>query len=256
MRTTSIINLKGGTGKTVTTVNLAWELAALGKRVLVIDADPQHNASTFFLGTYSPDQTTGELISNGVTDWEEFVTAVPGSERIDIIPSDMSLITADIAAIGSDGVSTYHIRELCKTLESAGAYDYVLIDCPPSFTAASVSSIVASDDVVIPIKIDAFAIGGLSELYDQINGLRAANQRIRIAGALITMWASSSVCTQGREMLNGSGVPLFNSVIRRTCTVDESTFVREALSQYNPRCTAAQDYRKFALEYIGGNENG
>lgn len=253
MRTTSIINLKGGTGKTVTAVNLAYLLNAAGRRVLLIDADPQHNSSDFFLGQYDADGcTTGDLIRDGAGYWENFVTRT-AYEDLDIIPSDLSLISCDVASIARGGSQLERLRDFTEVLAADDAYDYCLIDCPPSFTAASVASIMASDDVVIPIKIDAFSLGGLAELNGQIAGLRMAKPDIRIAGALVTMWNASSVCVQGRKRLESYGVPLYKTNIRRAVAVDETTFSHLPLELYKPKSTAACDYRAFASEYVGGD---
>ena len=173
MKTISIVNLKGGVGKTVTTVNMAAILAEdYGKKVLVIDADPQANASHFY--GIGEDANTIACIMDGLADDPYDCIYCTAHEGVDIVPSDISLITADIASVRK-GVGAGRLRDFldvidedARTSGEATVYDVVLIDCPPSFTAASVAAIAASDDVIIPVKVDAFSVSGIRELLTQI----------------------------------------------------------------------------------------
>lgn len=251
MTTVSIINLKGGTGKTVTACNMAAILAGeRGKRVLVIDADPQHNATDFF--GVDADQcggTTAGILDGFGDRWDDFVT-ITSWPRLDIIPSDISLINCDIAAVSSKLSGNGLLRGFLEAVAEDDEYDYCIIDCPPSFTAASVSAIVASDVVVIPVKVDAFALGGIAELAAQIAALRKVQPRVRIGGALVTMWHNAEVVRQGEELLRRSGIPVYKTVIRRTDKVDESTFARQPAHSYSKRCSAGQDYLRFVEEFL------
>ena len=176
MKVISIVNLKGGVGKTVTTVNFAAELAARGKLVLVLDADPQANATKFY-GLKGEDCNTLAGRMSGYADCvDEFIyeTSTPG---INCIPSEISLIEADIASVQT-GAGSNMLKGFLDAVDEENAFavaagdlprcDYCIIDCPPSFTAASVAAIAASDEIIIPIKIDSFAIDGMSELLAQI----------------------------------------------------------------------------------------
>ncbi len=128
----------------------------------------------------------------------------------------------------------------------------VLIDCPPSFTAASVAAIAASDDVIIPVKVDAFSVSGMRELLTQISGVRGICPGIRTAGILVTMWHNSPAVVQGEALLRDSGVPVFRTVIRRSDKVDESTFARQPLNEYSRYSSAGRDYRALVAEYLEG----
>lgn len=262
MRTIAIINLKGGVGKTTTAVNVATILAERhGKKVLVIDADPQANTTQFFGLKGENCHTIAEILDGMSCDVEDCIyeTRVPG---VYLIPSCIDLIECDIASVrGSDSCGIRRIREVCAYIheenffnELAGAnevIDYAIIDCPPSFTAASVASIYASDDVIIPVKIDAYALGGMAQLMAQIANVQNIQPGIRIAGILVTMWHDSPAVVQGEELLRKAGLPVFRQHIRISDKVDESTFALQSLEAYSPRSAAGVDYRRFVAEYLG-----
>lgn len=270
MRTISIINLKGGTAKTTTAINMAAILADMGKAVLAIDADPQANLTQFY-GFRDPEKTVGNTLAElmnacesiGRSDLaEDYVlhTPFPG---IDLVPASISLINADIASIKRGG-NVRAIQDLLDNLnedawiengvpeESCSAYDFVLIDCPPSFTAASVAAIYASDDVIIPVEADLFSITGLTTLIAQINSVRRIQPRVRVAGALITKWHNTPACVQGEAALRASAVPVFTQTIRRSDKVTESIFASQSLQTYSPQSAAGRDYRAFVDEYLEG----
>lgn len=268
MRTISIINLKGGVGKTTTVINMAAILADMGKTVLSIDADPQCNLSQFY-GFRDPDKLCENNLatllnrfeSPGRSDYaDDYVlkTPFPG---ISLVPASVELVNADIASIKRGG-NVKAILDLIDSLNEdawidqgvpengASAYDFVLIDCPPSFTAASVAAIYASDDIIIPLEADYFSIAGMAGLIAQINGVRRIQPRVRIAGALITKWHNTPACIQGECALRASSVPIFTQTIRRSDKVTESIFAFQALQTYSPQSAAGRDYRAFVAEYL------
>nr|DAL91762.1 MAG TPA: ParA [Caudoviricetes sp.] len=251
MKVISIMNLKGGVGKTITAINMAAILAAShNKRVLVIDADPQANASRFF-GAENATCGLSSLFCGFGGVWDEVVwqTQLSG---VDIVPADMSLVEIDIATAASADASVKTIPDFIAAVRDDDGYDFVIIDCPPGFTAVSVSAIAASDDIIIPAKVDAFAISGITELKTQIAAVQQLRDNIRIAGVLITLWRPLPVIMQGESYLRSSGLPVFETYIRRTdAKVDESTFTLQPLSEYSPFCNAARDYRAFVEEYLG-----
>ena len=264
MKTISIVNLKGGVGKTVTTVNVAAILASsYDKKVLVIDADPQANTTQFY-GLVGKDCNTLASILSGYVDNYTDAIYKTNNNKITCVPADIDLIEADIASVTADGGSIRVLSDFLDAIicdEEAEAefpeefvcdpYDYCLIDCPPSFTAASIAAIAASNEVIIPIKIDAFAIDGMRELKKQIDGVKQIRPDIRIAGVLVTMWHNVAAVVQGEELLRKSGLPVFQQHIRRSDKVDESTFARQPLDEYSKTCAAAIDYRLFVQEYLG-----
>lgn len=259
MKVISIINLKGGVGKTVTAVNMAAILAGEhGKRVLVIDADPQANATRFF-GLNGDDCNTIAGIMNGDADYPYDFIYETKLEGVSCIPSEISLIEADIASV-KEGGSVKRLRGFCEAIEEDNQYlakngeapefDFTIIDCPPSFTAASVAAIAASDEIIIPVKIDAFALDGMAELVKQVEGVKQIRPQIRIAGALITMWHNCPAVIEGEALLRKTGLPVFRQNIRRSDKVDESTFMRQPLEEYSRQSAAGRDYRAFVAEYL------
>lgn len=252
MKVISIINLKGGVGKTVTTVNMAGILASeYNKRVLVIDADPQANASRFLQQGAEYDCGLSFMLEGKINCWDECVseTNIPG---VDIASADLSLLNVDVAAAKENSGVVKRMGDFIDNIREDEAYDYVLIDCPPGFTGVSIAGIAASDDVIIPAKIDAFAMDGIAELTAQIDAVRRAKKSIRLAGILITMWHNVPAVAQGEQYLRSTNLPVFETYIRRSDKVDESTFTRQHLSQYSRYCAAARDYRDFVDEYLDG----
>ena len=250
MRVVSIANFKGGTAKTVTACNLAAILAAEhGKRVLLIDADPQHNSSDFYGGGYDfPCTLTDVLEGTAEPYWPDTVSAT-GREGLDLLPADMGLLRLDLAALADgDGQARRRMADFMDTLREDAAYDFVIFDCPPSFTAASVAALTQSDDVIVPTRVDAFSRAGAGELIAQLRGLG------RSTGAnflmLVTMASRSNLSRQGSEALRATGLWVFPTEVRDCTKVGESTYARQPLIEYAPRCNAAMDYRAVTGEYM------
>lgn len=252
MKVISIANFKGGTGKTVTTVNMAAVLADLGRRVLVIDADPQHNTTDFFGA--EADGVTLSHVLNGQAEayWPDILTPT-GREGICILPADMDLLTLDLASMrqgGADAVG--RMRDLIGVLREDDAFDFVLIDCPPSFTAASVAALSVSDGVIIPTRVDRFSQAGVGELVEQIRQLLQVEPREMEWKILITMADGTNLHRQGAELLRKSFPEgsVFEHAIRATTKVGEASFARKPVTEYAPRSTAAWDYRELVNEYL------
>lgn len=254
IRTTAILNLKGGVAKTTTVINMAATLARDYKaRVLLIDADPQCNTTEFFGITEG-----GDTLSHILRDAPNYES--PGAmaaisiqptkhEGIDIIPADDTLMDLDLSAVSQGTISTNALRYLVEAV--ADRYDYVLIDCPPAFNAASAAALVAADDVVIPIKLDAFSLRGMSNLMRQIRNMKRINPRLKLAGVLPTMWYNDPLIVSSEKQLRDAGLKLFQH-IRRSDMVDKMTFRQEPLAICSPNSGAGVDYRRFVKEYVGG----
>lgn len=253
MKTISILNLKGGVGKTVTAVNMAHILAAEHRqRVLLVDCDSQCNATEFF--GLRPDEHSVTLDNILLGEAEPYYgenvcsTDYPG---LDMIAASDGLMDLDMSQIAAQRVHGRVLAELCDAIREDDAYDYVIFDCPPAFNAASATALVASDEVIVPIKLDAFSVRGLVNVARQIENIKRLNRQIRIAGALITMWRNVPVVLEAEGSLRDSGVlPVFQTVIRRTDKVDEMTFERKPITIYSPRSNAGYDYRAFVQEYL------
>ena len=254
-RVTAILNLKGGVAKTTTAINLAAILAKEhGGKVCVIDGDSQCNTTEFFGG----DPTSGNLASV-LRNAEHFDE--PGSyaaafiqptvyENIHILPGDETLMDMDLSKVEQGTVNSNVLRYLVEEIKDK--YTHILIDCPPAFNAASAAALVAADDVIIPIKLDAFSLRGMGNLMRQIKNMRKINPRLSIAGLLPTMWYVDDQIQEAEATLKAAGLNVYHH-IRHSKKVDGMTFQQEPLLISSPRSAAGIDYRKFVAEYVGGN---
>ena len=258
IRTTAILNLKGGVAKTTTAINLAAILARdHGKRVLITDADSQCNTTEF----YGADPASGNLaeVLRSAGFYEDpgaYVASRIQSTKYDnvsILPGDDSLMDLDLSKVEQGTVCSNVLRYLVEEVKDR--YDYHLIDCPPAFNAASAAALIAADDVIIPIKLDAFSLRGMANLMRQIRNMKRINPRLRLAGYLPTMWYKDAQIQAAEEQLRKDGLPIFHH-IRRSDKVDDMTFQQEPLLISSPNSAAGVDYRRFVKEYLGGMENG
>lgn len=258
MRTIAVMNLKGGVGKTTTVVNVAAILAKDYKqRVLVVDADSQANLTEFF-GADDGDPGLADLLREaelGTTDVVENYVHKSNFEGVDLIPGGDSLMDLDLTKVAMGTVQTSVLRDVRAYLEENGTYDWCLIDCPPAFNAAAAAALVAADEVIIPIKLDAFSLRGMANLLQQVKTMQHINPKLRLLGCLPTMWYPSERNLEAERELRSSGLPVFPPV-RRTDKVDEMTYAQEPLLVSSPRSAAGVDYRKFVRMLMGGEGNG
>ena len=260
MRTTAILNLKGGVGKTATTVNMAAILAAdYGKSVLVVDADSQANTTEFFGGKAPNACSFADLLRR-----DELRPPLRGAiggtvyEGVNLLAADDSLMDLDRSAVKSNTADVTCLRRYLTEAVETGIYDYVLIDCPPAFNAACAAALLAADDVIIPIKLDAFSLRGMANLMRQIQNMRAINGKLKLAGLLPTMVYKSEKISAALETLRASKLFVFPA-IRKTNKVDDMTFAQRPLIESSPKSAACIDYRRFVGAYIaqeGGKDRG
>ena len=254
MRIIAIMNNKGGVGKTVTAINLADILSRdYGKRVVLVDCDGQANLTRFYLPEFDGETnttTSDVLLGTSEPVWSDNLT--PLRAGLDLLPADSSLYELDRRAI-QDGVgSPERLVWFARAAQEDAEADFMIFDCPPGFTLASVGALMAADEVVIPMMVDGFGFSGMADLTQQLASLRRTQYKARIAGVLVTQWHNSPVVTQGESFLRQMGrVPVFHTVIRRTDKVVESTLDRMPVTQYSRQSAAARDYRSWVAEYLG-----
>lgn len=255
MKTIAIVNLKGGVGKTTTTLNMGALLAAEhAQRVLLIDADSQYNLSMHMRA-----DRTGATLSTlfeGESYYENLVQETY-LRNVDIIPASLGLMEYDLSMLTGGKVNQFAIRDLCAALSEDEAYDYVLIDCPPSFSAACAASIAAADEVIIPTTVGAYEQEGVKNLLRQIDGMRRLNPALRVAGVLVTMYRRGEICGQGVEYLREHlRVNVFDTAIWRSEKVCESAYASQPVLDWSPASWTSRTYRAFVEEYLGGARHG
>lgn len=254
MQTISIISLKGGVAKTTTAVNMAYTLAAIhNKKVLIVDNDKQGNASKAFKRYSTEDRNTiaRVMLEKNINTAE--IIKETDYKNINIITANMDLLEANLRTVVDTG------RQQQTRLKKALAaldYDYCIIDNAPDINMSIINALVMSNDVIVPVFMDQYSFDGLEILLDQIAQVQEDfNENLFFAGCLITQYQNNEVNNQGIEQLSKQRVPLFNQWIRRTeKKVSESTFAKKPLVEYSVRCGAAQDYKKFVIEYLEGKD--
>ena len=253
MRTIAIMNNKGGVGKTVTSINLADILVRdHHKKVVVVDCDGQMNLTRFYLPKFDPEinvNLADILLGDGEAVWSDNV--VPLQPRLDLLAASQDLYDLDRRAIqfGKNGI--VRLDDFVACAREDGDVDYMIFDCPPGYTVASVGALMAADEVVIPMLLDGFSHTGMEDMQHQIDVLRRTNPCIRISGVLLTQWHNSEVVRKGEAYIRNLSVPVFRQTIRRTDKVPESTYDRQPMSVYSPTSAAARDYRAWVEELLG-----
>ena len=254
MRTIAIMNNKGGVGKTVTAINLADILVRdHGKKVVVVDCDGQANLTRFFLSVQDVDPdnwvTTADILTgNGDPVWSE--NLIPIREGLDILPSSSGLYDLDMDAI-KDGLSApENMKHFALAARDDNETDFMIFDCPPGYTVASVAALLAADEVVIPVTADAFSIYGVVAVLRQVRTIKRTRPGLT-ATALLTQVHSADVVTEGEKLLRSMGVTVFQTRIRRTDKVPESTMSLMPLAEYSVGSAATRDYRAWVRELLG-----
>lgn len=251
MKILSIINLKGGVAKTTSSVNMAHILAAVhGYRVLLVDNDKQGNVSKI-LNRHGYDKPgVAQVMTDRKIEPSEVIQNTE-IENLDIITANMNLLTANIEVM-LDQSRPQQIR-FKKFLEKiSNQYDYCIIDNAPDINISTINALVASDDVMVPITIDDFAIDGLEELKEQIDNTREdLNPDLVFRGCFITQYdRTNEADIQGEAFLKTLDYPLFQTHIRRTPKMKPSTFARMPILEYSPTCGASIDYKKLVEEWL------
>jgi len=253
-RIIAIVNQKGGVGKTTTSINLAAALSKLGKRVLLIDADAQGNASTGLgISRRQREKTIYHILTEGLP-LDEAVqeTDVDG---LFIVPSHVDLSAAEMEIGDADG-RTIILRDALKA--SKLTFDYVLIDCPPALGLLTINALAASRSVIVPLQCEFFALEGLSQLLQTIEMAKAnINPNLAIDGVMLTMFdkrnrLSAQVAADVRKHL---GRAVFDTMIPRNVRIAEAPSFGQPVLVYDPHCAGSRAYMKLAKEMLRKHKN-
>ena len=248
----SVANQKGGVGKTTTTVNLSTILAKKGKKVLLIDTDPQGNATSGLGVDKEADLSTYDLLITD-TPAEEIIqeTAI---KNLKICPSNINLAGAEVQLVSMMS-REQRLREKLETIRDN--FDYILIDCPPSLGLITLNAFTASDSVLIPVQCEYYALEGLGQLLNTVELVRKhLNKSLYIEGALLTMYdmrtnLSNQVVKEVKRYFENK---VYKTVIPRNVKVSEAPSYGMPISIYDPHSKGAKSYEKFTREFLKINE--
>lgn len=252
-RILAVANQKGGVGKTTTTINLGTALAAIGERVLIVDLDPQGNASTG-LGIPQNERpvSTYDVLSGDATLAQSVLpTAVP---RVFLAPSTLDLLGAELE-LASQKDRALRLKAAIRTYQETEAepFSYILIDCPPSFNLLTINAMASADAVLVPLQCEFFALEGLSQLLKTVEQVRAGlNPDLIIHGIVLTMFdprnnLANQVISDVRQFL---GEKVYQTVIPRNVRVSEAPSHGKPVLLYDLKCAGSQAYLRLASEVI------
>lgn len=248
-RTLAIVNQKGGVGKSTTSVNLSAYLAEFRKKVLLIDLDPQGNATSGLGLSKGKREFCVYHALIGAKQMEELVETSP-VPNLFIVPSTIDLAGAEIELVSAFS-REYKLKNAIVPLK--GEYDYIIIDCPPSLGLLTVNALTAADELIIPIQCEYYALEGLSKLLDSIRLVKAhLNPDLEIDGVLMTMYDGRTRLSQqvADEVITYFQDKVYKTVIPRTVRLSEAPGYGQPISVYDASCRGAEAYKKFAKEVI------
>ncbi len=250
-RVLAIANQKGGVGKTTTAINLATALAAAGERVLVLDLDPQGNASTGLgIGPERRDPSSYEVLLDGAELGGAVVSSdVPG---LFVVPATADLSSAEIELAGLPR-RNHRLQDILAGADALGGFAHVVVDCPPSLGLLTLNALTAADAVLVPLQCEFFALEGLSQLLRTVDTVRERlNPRLEIEGVVLTMFdrrnnLSEQVAADVRGVL---GDTVFETVIPRNVRISEAPSHGKPALLYDHRCPGSQAYIRLARELL------
>lgn len=253
-RIIAVANQKGGVGKTTTAINLSASLAAKGKKVLVIDADPQGNASSGFgLKKNEIENTIYELILGECSIKDCIIKT--DIENLDVLPSNVNLAAAEIELIGVERKEFILKKEVDWIKDS---YDFIMIDCPPSLSMLTINAMTTANTILVPIQCEYYALEGLSQLIHTVNLVKERlNPELEMEGVVFTMFDSrTNLSNQVVENVkNNLNQNIYETIIPRNIRLAEAPSYGMPISVYDPKSTGAECYMKLAEEVINRKGN-
>ncbi len=248
----SIANQKGGVGKTTTAINMAAMLAKKNKKVLLIDADPQGNATSGLGVDKNCEFSTYDILINDV-EISNTVQKV-NIKNLDLCPTNMSLAGAEVELVGAVG-REYRLKD--KIDKSKESYDFIFIDCPPSLGLITINALTASDSVLIPVQCEYFALEGVGELLKTVDLVRKYyNRNLTIEGAVLTMYDSRTKLSNQvvKEVSKFFENRVFDTVIPRNVRLSEAPSFGMPIINYDSRSKGAKSYDKLVKEFLKNNK--
>lgn len=241
----SIVNQKGGTGKTTTTVNLGSALVELGYKVLLMDLDPQGNL-TYSLGLTKFEHSSADVLNNSASITE----CILRKGALHVLPTDTKLAQLEMTQLDMSRTA-YHLKEALAEVKED--YDYILIDCPPSLSWLTINALVASTKVLIPMQMDVFSIQGLSQILETIGRIqREYNSDLQVIGTLPVMVDKrKKLTTEVMSYIESNfEVPLFQNHVHTNVKAAEAPSFGKSVIEYAPKSRCASDYRAVAVEML------
>jgi chromosome partitioning protein len=249
MKLLAIANQKGGVGKTTTAVNLSTCLAVKGKRILLVDLDPQGNATSALGLEGTPGQSLYEALI-GQSDIKEKI--VPTRfEHLSIIPADLDLAGAEIEVARLDDHLT-RLRDVLAGLNREAGYDYLFLDCPPSLGILMTNALAAAHRLLIPLQCEYFALEGLSKIVHLVHQIRAVNEPLSIGGIIMTMYDARTNLSQQvvNEVRKHFPNLVYQTIIPRSVRLGEAPSFGKPIIEYEPNGAGAIAYRALAEEFV------